>query len=54
MVTRCNNVGVRIYVDVLLNHMSGDSANPVGTAGNRQLQNDENNKRKCFDKLILK
>lgn len=35
MVTRCNNVGVRIYVDVILNHMSADSANPVGTAGNR-------------------
>jgi len=35
MVTRCNNVGVRIYVDIILNHMSGDSSNPVGTAGNR-------------------
>lgn len=29
MVRRCNDVGVRIYVDVLLNHMSGDW---VGTA----------------------
>lgn len=35
MVSRCNIVGVRIYVDVILNHMSADSSNPVGTAGNR-------------------
>lgn len=35
MVSRCNNVGVRIYVDVVLNHMSADSVNPVGTGGNR-------------------
>lgn len=47
MVTRCNNVGVRIYVDVLLNHMSADSANPVGTAGNRQLQNDKKKEMFC-------
>lgn len=35
MVSRCNDVGVRIYVDVILNHMSADSDNPVGTGGNR-------------------
>lgn len=34
MVSRCNAVGVRIYVDVILNHMSADSVNPVGTSGN--------------------
>jgi len=34
MVRRCNDVGVRIYVDVLLNHMSGDfDGVAVGTAG---------------------
>ncbi|KAJ9575442.1 hypothetical protein L9F63_007693, partial [Diploptera punctata] len=33
MVSRCNKVGVRIYVDVLLNHMTGDWDNAVGTGG---------------------
>ncbi|EDW33594.1 GL11824 [Drosophila persimilis] len=34
MVRRCNEVGVRIYVDVLLNHMSADFVGQaVGTAG---------------------
>nr|Q9NJP0.2 RecName: Full=Alpha-amylase-related protein; Flags: Precursor [Drosophila elegans]AAF25712.2 putative amylase-related protein [Drosophila elegans] len=34
MVRRCNEVGVRIYVDVLLNHMSGDfDGVAIGTAG---------------------
>ncbi|XP_034653785.1 alpha-amylase-related protein [Drosophila subobscura] len=34
MVRRCNDVGVRIYVDVLLNHMSADFyGQAVGTAG---------------------
>ena len=34
MVTRCNNVGVRIYVDALLNHMAGvDASRDVGIAG---------------------
>nr|AAW66411.1 Amyrel [Drosophila sternopleuralis] len=34
MVRRCNDVGVRIYVDVLLNHMSGDFPGTArGTAG---------------------
>ncbi|XP_068236149.1 alpha-amylase 1-like [Palaemon carinicauda] len=31
MVTRCNNVGVRIYVDVVINHMTGGW--PQGTVG---------------------
>uniref|UniRef100_A0A8C6QDW0 Alpha-amylase n=1 Tax=Nannospalax galili TaxID=1026970 RepID=A0A8C6QDW0_NANGA len=31
MVTRCNNVGVRIYVDAVINHMCG-SGNPAGTS----------------------
>lgn len=33
MVRRCNNVGVRIYVDVVFNHMSADNDNSTGTAG---------------------
>ncbi|KAJ4444270.1 hypothetical protein ANN_06062 [Periplaneta americana] len=33
MVRRCNAVGVRIYVDVLLNHMTGNWDNAVGTGG---------------------
>nr|AKH04310.1 alpha-amylase [Periplaneta americana] len=33
MVRRCNAVGVRIYVDVVLNHMSGNWDNAVGTGG---------------------
>lgn len=33
MVRRCNNVGVRIYVDVVFNHMSGDHKDARGTGG---------------------
>ncbi|XP_011639361.1 alpha-amylase-like isoform X2 [Pogonomyrmex barbatus] len=33
MVRRCNNVGVRIYVDVVFNHMSGNWNNARGTGG---------------------
>ncbi|GLH10096.1 Alpha-amylase-related protein, partial [Gryllus bimaculatus] len=33
MVRRCNNVGVRIYVDVVLRHMGGVSANVPGIGG---------------------
>ncbi|XP_077256834.1 alpha-amylase 4N-like [Temnothorax americanus] len=33
MVRRCNNAGVRIYVDVVFNHMTGDHANANGTGG---------------------
>ncbi|XP_055332042.1 alpha-amylase-like [Paramacrobiotus metropolitanus] len=32
MVKRCNNAGVRIYVDAVINHMARDSG--LGTAGN--------------------
>ncbi|XP_075237093.1 alpha-amylase 1-like [Lycorma delicatula] len=35
MVKRCNNVGIRIYVDVVINHMAANSASPVGTGGSR-------------------
>lgn len=31
MVQRCNNVGVRIYVDAVINHMAAKSG--YGTAG---------------------
>lgn len=34
MVQRCNEVGVRIYVDVVLNHMAGGGGNVIGTGGN--------------------
>jgi alpha-amylase len=33
MTTRCNAVGVRIYVDVLPNHMAADHAVTIGTGG---------------------
>lgn len=33
MVRRCNNVGVRIYVDVVFNHMAAENQNAVGTGG---------------------
>lgn len=34
MVQRCNNAGVRIYVDAVINHMAGvDSGRGTGTAG---------------------
>ncbi|CAM6032043.1 unnamed protein product [Sphagnum compactum] len=33
MTTRCNNVGVRVYVDVVFNHMTADSPSVIGTAG---------------------
>lgn len=33
MVKRCNAVDVRIYVDIVVNHMSGDANPAVGTAG---------------------
>lgn len=34
MSRRCNAVGVRIYIDILPNHMAADNSNAVGTAGN--------------------
>ena len=33
MVERCNAVGVRIYVDAIINHMTGQSVNGRGSAG---------------------
>lgn len=33
MVRRCNNVGVRIYVDIIINHMAADHAVALGTGG---------------------
>lgn len=33
MVRRCNNVGVRIYVDCVINHMTGDIGKGHGTGG---------------------
>lgn len=33
MVRRCNNAGVRIYVDVIINHMAGATMSGVGTGG---------------------
>ncbi|GLG97161.1 Alpha-amylase A [Gryllus bimaculatus] len=42
MVRRCNNVGVRVYVDVLINHMAADDNNARGTGGSTA---DPNNKQ---------
>ena len=33
MVERCNNVGVRIYVDAVINHMAGMDREGTGSAG---------------------
>lgn len=33
MVKRCNRVGVRIYVDMLLNQMTADHEKVIGTGG---------------------
>ncbi|XP_053610130.1 alpha-amylase 2-like isoform X2 [Plodia interpunctella] len=33
MTRRCNKVGVRIYADVVMNHMTGDNPNNIGTGG---------------------
>jgi len=33
MIRRCNNVGVRVYIDVILNHMSGVGRQGTGTGG---------------------
>ncbi|KAJ8721956.1 hypothetical protein PYW08_004358 [Mythimna loreyi] len=33
MTTRCNKVGVRIYVDVVFNHMTGSHNESIGTGG---------------------
>ncbi|KAF2880634.1 hypothetical protein ILUMI_25528 [Ignelater luminosus] len=34
MTTRCNAVGIRIYVDAIINHMTGGQVNQTGTGGN--------------------
>ncbi|XP_068620034.1 alpha-amylase 2-like [Battus philenor] len=34
MVRRCNRAGVRIYVDAVINHMTGEPQENFGTAGN--------------------
>jgi alpha-amylase len=33
MTRRCNAVGIRIFVDVVMNHMCADNPNPIGTGG---------------------
>ncbi len=33
MVSRCNKVGVKIYVDAVINHMTGNKLKGKGTAG---------------------
>lgn len=33
MVSRCNKMGVRIYVDAVINHMTGSAVNGKGTGG---------------------
>lgn len=35
MVRRCNAVGIRIYADVVMNHMANGGPNTVGTAGSK-------------------
>ncbi|XP_033213233.1 alpha-amylase-like [Belonocnema kinseyi] len=40
MVGRCNAVGVRILVDVVLNHMTGEQIPAVGTAGSTASTSD--------------
>nr|ACL14798.1 alpha-amylase [Ephestia kuehniella] len=39
MLRRCNNAGVRIYVDAVINHMTGAPAENVGTAGSTAVFN---------------
>ncbi|KAJ2948568.1 hypothetical protein O0L34_g7820 [Tuta absoluta] len=40
MVRRCNAAGVRIYVDAVINHMTGEPQDNVGTAGNTAVFNE--------------
>lgn len=43
MVRRCNNVGVRTYVDVVFNHMAADQGREaVGTGGSKANPNNKN------------
>ncbi|KAJ8717173.1 hypothetical protein PYW08_005572 [Mythimna loreyi] len=39
MLRRCNAVGVRIYVDAVINHMTGEPPENVGTAGSTAVFN---------------
>ncbi|XP_026320593.1 alpha-amylase 2-like isoform X1 [Hyposmocoma kahamanoa] len=39
MIRRCNNAGVRIYVDAVINHMTGEPPSNVGTAGSTAVFN---------------
>lgn len=40
MVARCNRVGVRIYVDIIINHMAARHPVVIGTAGSDANPND--------------
>lgn len=35
MVARCNRVGVRIYVDIIINHMAAGGGEVIGTGGSK-------------------
>lgn len=35
MVARCNKAGVRIYVDAVVNHMTGNYPNAIGTGNSK-------------------
>ncbi|XP_018335150.1 alpha-amylase-like isoform X1 [Agrilus planipennis] len=41
MVRRCNNVGVRIYADAVINHMTGDRGDAVGTGSSTAATSSE-------------
>jgi len=40
MVERCNNVGVRIYVDAIINHMAGVDRSGIGSGGSEFVAED--------------
>ncbi|KAK7790983.1 hypothetical protein R5R35_005217 [Gryllus longicercus] len=42
MVRRCNNVGVRIYVDVVINHMAANWPDATGYGGNKADTHNKN------------
>lgn len=33
MIRRCNDVGIRVYVDIVMNHMAAAQSEMIGTAG---------------------
>lgn len=43
MVERCNNAGVRIYADIVINHMCGAGSEGEGTAGTSDFDSDPSN-----------